>query len=81
MAVFPSSSAEFASSRLVPPKISGEKDPTQMWFFEFSFTHISGKTDVLSNDLFSAKYIPLTANKKTGFKNSALFGICTEHST
>ena len=79
MAVFPSSSAEFVSGRLVPPKISDEKDPTQMWFFEFP--HISGKTDVLSNDLFSAKYTPLTTNKKTGFKNSALFGICTEHST
>lgn len=55
--------------------------PVGVFFFQFPFTHISGKTDVLSNDLFSAKYIPLTTNKKTGFKNSALFGICTEHST
>lgn len=33
MAVFPSSSAEFAVGRLFPPKISDEKDPTQMWGF------------------------------------------------
>lgn len=64
------------------PKFQTKKTPHKCGVFEFSFTHVSGKTDVLSNDLFSAKYTPLTTNKKPpGFKHSAPFGICTEHST